>query len=61
MIIGDQTIGFISKNYNKLKAYVININLFPISLYIQYHYKDKHFDIKIEFFKSICIGMYINK
>ena len=37
MIIGDQTIGFVSKNYNELKAYVININLFPISLYIQYH------------------------
>ena len=61
MKIGDNLIGVLSTTFKdeNLNAYVLNINLFPISFYIQRHFDNNHFDIKIELFKKINFGMYI--
>jgi len=61
MIIGDELIGILSTTFEDedLNAYVLNINLFPISFYIQKHYDNNHIEIKIQLFNKIDFGMFI--
>ena len=61
MKIGDNLIGVLSTTFKdeNLNAYVLNINLFPISFYIQRHYDSNHIEIKIQLFNKIDFGMFI--
>jgi len=61
MKIGDNLIGILSRTFEDgdLNAYVLNINLFPISLYFQKHYDNNHIEIKIKLFDKIEFGTFI--
>jgi|TARA_S200002703_G_scaffold86455_2_gene74493 hypothetical protein len=61
MIIGDRNIGIIAKKFNneQLDAYIININLFPFSFWVQSHLDTNHYEVKIELFNKINFGFFV--
>tara|TARA_R110002012_G_scaffold57177_4_gene147258 strand:+ start:9123 stop:9314 length:192 start_codon:yes stop_codon:yes gene_type:complete len=63
MIIGDNFIGLISHkfNENELNAYVIKLNMFPISICFEKHYDISHMEIKLILFQKYSFGIFINK
>tara|TARA_Y100000004_G_C8816398_1_gene369966 strand:+ start:279 stop:476 length:198 start_codon:yes stop_codon:yes gene_type:complete len=56
--LGDNLIGILANRFNdnELNVYVINVNLFPISLYYEYFYEEKYIKIKMRLFNKIEFG-----
>ena len=63
MIIGDELIGLVSHKFenNELDAYIIKINMFPISICFERHYNINHAEIKLILFNKYNFGLFISK
>lgn len=60
--MGNEFIGIFSQvlKDEEFDSYVITINMFPITIYLQAHYNLNHYEIKIEIFKKISFGIFVN-
>ena len=62
MQLGNDLVGiFIGNiNDNKLNVFVINIRLFPISIFFEREHDLKSYELRLKFFNKLNIGMYLN-
>tara|TARA_R100001082_G_scaffold14765_2_gene7525 strand:- start:9786 stop:9986 length:201 start_codon:yes stop_codon:yes gene_type:complete len=62
--VGDQLLGIVSmKVDNKddgLDASITNINLFPLSIFLEKHNDINHMEIRISLFNKLTFGMFVH-
>ena len=60
--IGDVNLGIIAININdkELDTSLININLFPISIFLEKHNDINHMEIRISLFNKLTFGTFVH-
>jgi len=60
--VGDVNLGIIAININdkELDTSLININLFPISIFLEKHNDINHMEIRISLFNKLTFGTFVH-
>ena len=60
--VGNVNLGIIAMNINdgELDTAIVNINLFPISIFLEKHNDINHMEIRISLFNKLTFGTFVH-